>query len=178
MSTYRETSYANQLENFSSFTIRHSRALALFNQARYAATLGKFKSMLLRSKTELLDLGDIPMKNISSQHYSGIKAVKLDQICGTSGRVSDFDSNLNPLSDHIRDRWMSIAMVRFNNEPLPAVKLIQVGNCYYIRDGHHRISVARTLGEYAIDAEVITWELHEENCKQNQCAAQNAPLAI
>jgi len=42
---------------------------------------------------------------------------------------------------------------------MPAVELIKVGEVYAVRDGHHRISVARALGEDFIDARVTAWEL-------------------
>jgi hypothetical protein len=41
--------------------------------------------------------------------------------------------------------------------PLPPVKLIQIGDLYFVRDGHHRISVARAMGQEAIEAEVTAW---------------------
>ena len=43
--------------------------------------------------------------------------------------------------------------------PLPPVSLVQVGGCYFVEDGHHRISVARALGETVIDAEVTVWDV-------------------
>ena len=39
------------------------------------------------------------------------------------------------------------------------VQLIRVGDDYFVRDGHHRISVARALGQYAIEAEITVWEV-------------------
>ena len=42
---------------------------------------------------------------------------------------------------------------------LPPVALIQVGHLYFVRDGHHRISVARALGQETIDAEVTVWDV-------------------
>lgn len=42
---------------------------------------------------------------------------------------------------------------------MPAVELIKVGDVYVVRDGHHRISVARALGEGFVDAHVTAWEL-------------------
>jgi hypothetical protein len=50
-------------------------------------------------------------------------------------------------------------MVRFQGQPLDAVRLIQVGDHYFVEDGHHRISVALALGQTVIDAEVIVWEV-------------------
>jgi hypothetical protein len=44
-------------------------------------------------------------------------------------------------------------------EPLPPVDVIRVGEIYFVRDGHHRISVARALERTEIDAyvtEVVT----------------------
>ena len=74
-------------------------------------------------------------------------------------RSGDFDNRFHPLDDRIRDRWVSIAMARKQNIPLAAVELIQVGDRYFIKDGHHRISVARALGETAVDAEIVIWEV-------------------
>jgi hypothetical protein len=37
--------------------------------------------------------------------------------------------------------------------------LIQVGPTYYVRDGHHRVSVARMMGQEEIDAEVTVWKI-------------------
>jgi hypothetical protein len=42
---------------------------------------------------------------------------------------------------------------------LPPVDLIQLGDVYLVKDGHHRISVAKALGQEVIDAEVTVWEL-------------------
>ena len=42
--------------------------------------------------------------------------------------------------------------------PLAPIQLIQVGDAYFVRDGHHRISVSRAFGQVAMDAEVITWK--------------------
>ena len=56
---------------------------------------------------------------------------------------------------HTRSRWLSIAVARLNGQAMPAVELIKVGAAYAVRDGHHRISVARALGESFIEAEVV-----------------------
>lgn len=42
---------------------------------------------------------------------------------------------------------------------LPPVALIQVGEVYFVEDGHHRISVAKLWGEHEIEAEVTIWEM-------------------
>jgi hypothetical protein len=55
--------------------------------------------------------------------------------------------------------WLSVAVARQRGKSLPPVKLIQVGDVYYVQDGHHRISVARALGQRDIEAEVTVWQV-------------------
>jgi hypothetical protein len=97
---------------------------------------------------------------VRSRSYGGLQDVAIDQICGSMDRIGDFDLRFHPLDDRLRGRWINIAMARFQAVPLPPVKLVQVGCCYFVEDGHHRISVARALGEAAIDAEVTVWDVH------------------
>jgi hypothetical protein len=39
------------------------------------------------------------------------------------------------------------------------VELIQIGEVYFVQDGHHRISVARALGQRTIEAQVVVWQV-------------------
>jgi hypothetical protein len=57
---------------------------------------------------------------------------------------------------------MNLAMAMMVDAPLPVVRLVQVGEHYYVQDGHHRISVARALGYIYIDAEVTVWEMEPQ----------------
>jgi hypothetical protein len=85
--------------------------------------------------------------------------VPIRQIRGSEGRCRYFDRDLNPLYDQARGRWLSIARVRQQGRALPPVVLVQVGDIFFVRDGHHRISVARALGQTEIDARVTVWEV-------------------
>ncbi len=93
------------------------------------------------------------------EHYSGRQAVALDLIRGSENRVQDFDVAFFPLGHHNRSRWLGIAMARKQGVAMPPVQLIEVAGLYFVRDGHHRISVARALGEAFIEAEVTVWEV-------------------
>jgi hypothetical protein len=84
-----------------------------------------------------------------------IVTIAIDKIVGSEGRVHDFDKNFRPLVSHTCDRWVGIAVARRKGVALPPVELIQVGDEYYVRDGHHRISVAKTFGQATIEAEVL-----------------------
>ncbi|HMQ30151.1 MAG TPA: hypothetical protein PKD53_05455 [Chloroflexaceae bacterium] len=87
----------------------------------------------------------------------GHQTVAIGEIVGSEGRTRDFDRAFAPISERSRDRWMSVAQARFRGRALPAVLLVRAEDGYYVRDGHHRISVARALGEEFVEAEVITW---------------------
>lgn len=93
--------------------------------------------------------------NRGDGHHLGLRNVPIDQIRGSESRSHDFDRQFRPLKAHNRERWTSIAVARMMGAALPPVSLIQVGQVYYVRDGHHRISVARHLGQASIEAEVF-----------------------
>ena len=81
--------------------------------------------------------------------------VPLSQIVGSEGRVGDFDREFNPLNDHTRDRWINIAAAIRNGLTMPPVELIQAADGYYVRDGHHRISVAHATGQATIEGRIV-----------------------
>jgi hypothetical protein len=85
--------------------------------------------------------------------------VPIQQIWGSEGRSADFDALFYPRQAHSQGRWVGIAAARMMGLVLPPVELIQVGDGYFVRDGHHRISVARALGEEYIEAEVTLWQV-------------------
>jgi hypothetical protein len=127
----RSPSYVNHANLLNS-------SISLFNRSRWNAALAKLIAILLRGSQALFDLEIIP-----------------DNL----GRSTDFDKQFHPLSDRIQDRWVSIAMARGQNLPLAPVELIQIGDRYFVKDGHHRISVACARGETVIDAEIIIWDV-------------------
>ena len=132
----------------------------LFEDARNRARFGKIKSLLWGRPHRLCDLEEMLQgATIVSQHSLGIQTVCIDCIQGTESRNADFDSDFNPLRNNNRDRWIDIASARLQEVGLPAIDLILVDDTYYVRDGHHRISVARALGADYIDAHVTVLEI-------------------
>jgi hypothetical protein len=98
---------------------------------------------------------------VHERRYTGVRSVPLDQIQGSEGRSTDFDRDFYPLQDRTRERWLGIARARRAGKSLPPVLLVQVDQVYYVRDGHHRISVARALGQRTIEAKVTIWRVSE-----------------
>jgi hypothetical protein len=94
-----------------------------------------------------------------SESRLGLQVVQLDSILGTVDRGRDFDRRFRPTSGRVRGRWEQIAAATRRGEAMPPIDLLKIGEIYFVRDGHHRVSVARALGREDIDAyvtEVIT----------------------
>src|SRR5436305_4179955 len=134
-----------------------------FLRARRRATTAR---LIARLRGEPDDVGVIlPYEEVIaalgfvSERRIGLQVVPLDAIVGTIDRARDFDRHFRPTSRRVRSRWEQIAAVMRRGEPLPPVDLLKLGELYFVRDGHHRVSVASALGLTDIDAyvtEVVT----------------------
>jgi hypothetical protein len=134
--------------------------IAQFQSAYDRGRRGALWSMLTGRPRCLLALRQVEANCVVRTHRGAIdQTVPIAQICGSEGRASDFDRDFNPLNGHTRERWLGIAGAREKGKGLPAVDLVQVGELYFVRDGHHRISVARALGQTDIEARVEVWQV-------------------
>jgi uncharacterized ParB-like nuclease family protein len=141
-----------------SFAVR--KAAQLFEEMHLTGRLAGLARRLTGRSARLLDLNEIERTNpVRSRHYAGLQSVRLDAIIGSEGRADDFDAAFRPLKENTKGRWTSIAMAELQGQGLPAVELIEVGGRYFVRDGHHRISVAQAFGREEIDADVTVIEL-------------------
>ena len=130
-----------------------------FDRARWKAFWRKVTTILTGRSNDLLPFdevrGRLPMKG---QHYLGLRQVPIDKIIGSMGRYRDFDRAFLPRQSRTRDRWINIDKAHYHQVNLPAVDLIKMGDIYFVKDGNHRVSVARERGQEFIDAFVIEIE--------------------
>ena len=134
-------------------------ALRLYRLARHRGKLAKVWAALTGRPGTLLDLDAVRAAwTLGSAYDAGMRAVSTGLIRGSEGRCQDFDAVFRPLRPDCRDRWVRIAVARLMRTPLPPVTLTLVGDRYFVVDGHHRISVARALGQTEMDAEVTVCE--------------------
>ena len=89
------------------------------------------------------------------ESYVGLQTVALDSILGTVDRAKGFDREFRPTTARVRARWERIANAMRRGEPMPPISLFRIGEVYFVRDGHHRVSVARALGRTDIDAYIV-----------------------
>jgi hypothetical protein len=90
--------------------------------------------------------------------YAGVHEIPLDRVVGSAappGKAGDFDPGFLPIDRRLRDRWTRIYRAMVEGEELPPIDVYKVGDNYYVIDGHHRVSVARSLGRELINARVI-----------------------
>ncbi|GAB4522468.1 MAG: hypothetical protein Fur0018_04270 [Anaerolineales bacterium] len=91
---------------------------------------------------------------LRGQHYLGLQNVPLEKIIGSVGRYQDFDREFLPTQTHTKERWVNVDKAYYADRALPPVDLLKIGEVYFVRDGNHRISVARQRGQAFIDAYV------------------------
>jgi hypothetical protein len=146
------TQHLSNLQSKQTATI--TQAIARYHRLRQQANLAALWARLTRQATALCTL---PARLAGEQHFAGEQVVPIDQIKGSEGRTADFDQAFRPLRETTLERWVSIFKARKQGQDLPPVDLVRVGDTFYVRDGHHRISVARALGQQYIDASVTVW---------------------
>lgn len=84
----------------------------------------------------------------------GQRHIPIDQVVGTVCRSGDFDRRFRLRDGRERDRWQRIARLATAGAELPPVDVVLLGELYFVRDGHHRVSVARALGRPTVVARV------------------------
>jgi hypothetical protein len=126
-----------------------------FNEARRKAFLAELLDTLFRQPSAMLSLEDVRGRlNVRGQRSLGHQIVRLDHIIGSEGRYSDFDRRFLPRSDQLQYRWSSIDRATLQAVDLPPIELYKIGDVFFVRDGNHRVSVARERGQEYIDAYV------------------------
>jgi hypothetical protein len=141
------------------YALQYNTALNQFRASLLKGKLSRFKRRILKAPQRLYDLNDLKQYlSLRGSCYSGIQVVCISSIIGSESRTVDFDMDFRPMSESARERWVNMAIVYLARITLPPIQLIQVGDGYFVRDGHHRISVSRHFGQVAMDAEVITWK--------------------
>ncbi|MBN2738878.1 MAG: hypothetical protein JXR70_17990 [Spirochaetales bacterium] len=99
----------------------------------------KRKAGYLLSLKELLAL--VPA---IGESYTGIKDVPVEKIIGSENRSEDFAEGFLPIQGGMKFRWENVRKLFLEAQIADAIDLIEYGGCYFVRDGNHRVSVAKT----------------------------------
>jgi len=135
----------------------YSIAIDDFHRQRQLAALESLLSRLTGKSNELLSFGDVARRlHISGGSDLGLQDIPLDAIVGSVGRYEDFTRRFLPRQNRDLTRWARVkGLVASNPHGLPPIDVYKVGEVYFVKDGHHRVSVARMLKASHIQAYVI-----------------------
>lgn len=130
-----------------------------WNKARRKAIFTNVTSFLQRDKSSLMNFNEIAQRlNLKHAVYRGIQVVPLEQIVGSVGRYQDFTDTFLPRSADMGSRWANVAILQLdpNSHGFPPIEIYKIGKWYFVKDGHHRVSVAQQLD--LPDIEAYIWE--------------------
>lgn len=91
-----------------------------------------------------------------------LKDIPLDAIVGSVGRYHDFTRKFLPKASIDQNRWARVKAYTLKLSGLPPIEVYQIGKVYFVRDGNHRVSVARQMGNSSIQAYVTEVETKVE----------------
>jgi hypothetical protein len=133
-----------------------------FSRARRQRALARLAAALRRAE----DVNHIlPFEEVvqavgrTGERRLGEQVIPLDSIVGTVDRSREFDRSFRPTSPRVRQRWERINLAQRKGTALPPIDVYRIGDMHFVKDGHHRVSVARALGQRDISAyvtEVLT----------------------
>jgi hypothetical protein len=137
-----------------------NRAYQDFERQYRRAFWRKLSTFLQGESNELLEYDAVRRElPFQSQHDLGVQTIPLDKIVGSVGRYRDFDRAFLPTQRQTKGRWINISKARYEDIELPAIDVYKIGDVYFVRDGNHRVSVARDRNQEFIDAYVTEIEI-------------------
>ncbi|RME82214.1 MAG: transcriptional regulator [Caldilineae bacterium] len=133
-----------------------SPAAREFNRARSKVFLRDIVAFLRGYRNHLLSFEELSRAVAVGEPVDlGVQEIPLDAVRGSVDRYRDFDLAFLPKHSGLRDRWERVATARQHGLPMPPIEVYKLGDLYFVRDGHHRVSVCRSRGDKTIQARVI-----------------------
>lgn len=124
-------------------------------RARLLADVRDLLGILRREPNELLPFAWMKHLDPQGEHQLGLKSIPVEQISGSVDRYREFDRHYLPKEKHLDERWIGVRKAQLEGKELPPIQVYKVGELYFVKDGNHRVSVARRQGQKYIDANVI-----------------------
>jgi hypothetical protein len=139
-----------------------------FGRARRGRALSRLAKRLRRSPDDIDVI--LPFEEVvralgrKGEKSLGLQVIDIDSIVGTVDRGGGFDRSFRPTSSKVRSRWERIAEAQRRGKAMPPIDVYRIGDLHFVKDGHHRVSVARAQGQDKIDAYVteVTTEVGPE----------------
>src|SRR5919106_2679688 len=149
-----------------------------FTRARRRARLRSVMACIRRehASNRLLSFDDIRREFAANNRLQrGTRVVEVDKIVGSVGRWDEFDRSFLPARASVGHKWKRIDRAFHRTEDLPPVELYEMGDAYFVVDGHHRVSVARYHDVPTLEASVV--EFHPKRLAGPAPATAKSRLA-
>ena len=134
----------------------YQRALRDFQHARQQAVM---QQLLAHFSGDDADLH--PFDEIKEQLHPtgetiehGTQEIPLDKIVGSVARYKDFTRSFLPKRESDQERWAGVRAAVTDMVGIPPIEVYQIGDAYFVKDGNHRVSIARRLNSKTITAYV------------------------
>jgi hypothetical protein len=138
-----------------SFQQNYIEGMNRFGQARSRAFFEELLNLLRGKSAELLSFEDIRTRlRLREESYKGLQDIEIARIRGSVGRYKNFTSTFLPKNNEMRERWSRVYAKINSMEGVPPIEVYKVGDVYFVRDGNHRVSIARQMGMSTIQAHV------------------------
>jgi hypothetical protein len=150
-----------------------SHAIKEFTVLRIRALLDSWLAKILMRNNSPRSFVGSDTSGLHGKRLAGIQQIRVDEIIGTIRRTDDFDKDFRPLVQRARDRWVSARLQLETNGWQPIV-VHKVGKCYYVAQGHYRVSVARSVGMRLIEA--VVWDHSRCRTPRGTCVPKQKAL--
>ncbi|MEO0561299.1 MAG: hypothetical protein AAF125_04260 [Chloroflexota bacterium] len=138
---------------------RLAEGRAMFDRAHFQAFWEEVSQVMLNKPVGLLNFDEVKAKlHLRDQTYRGLRDIEIERIVGSVGRNKEFTKKFLPRSVGMSDRWSRVYAHVNSMTGVPPIDVFQVDDVYFVRDGNHRVSIARQMGNKTIEAYVT--ELH------------------
>ena len=129
-----------------------------FTSARHQAFIEEWLSRFTGRHADLLSFEEVKQNlRLQDAAYKGLQEIELDKIVGSVGRYRDFTRSFLPKSDQLSDRWRRVDAV-VHELGFPPIDVYKVGDVYFVRDGNHRVSIAKLHNSKTIEAYVTEYK--------------------
>ena len=93
------------------------------------------------------------------ERHLGLRTIEVDKVVGSVDRYEDFDHRFLPKTPHTLERWKRLRALQLAGAEFPPIEVYQVGEAYFVKDGNHRVALAKATGQKFIDAHVIALDV-------------------
>lgn len=122
----------------------YASAINDFNRARWKGTIELLLARLTGRSADLLSYEQVRQAvQGTNQSEKGLQDVPVKAIVGSLGRYKDFTQSFMPIHESDAHRWAGVRLAAEHGQGLPPIELYKIGEAYFVKDGNHRVSIAK-----------------------------------